>query len=254
MQFVRIPAGTFLMGSPEIENLRDSDEHQHEVDITKDFYLGAHEVTQEQYEKVMGYNPSWFSATGGGKAKMVGLDAGSFPVEMVSWDDAVKFCERLNALPSERAAGRSYRLPTEAEWEYACRGGGPSYQVFAFGDSLSSDQANFNGDEPFGNAAKGLQLGRTTKVGSYQPNAFGLYDMHGNVWEWCADWYDKDYFATSPRKDPTGPATGTRRVVRGGSWDYRGKACRSAERGLGPADARVDRHGFRVVCVPRGNR
>jgi formylglycine-generating enzyme required for sulfatase activity/tRNA A-37 threonylcarbamoyl transferase component Bud32 len=254
MKFVRIPAGTFLMGSPETEQGRRLDEHQHEVEITRDFYLAANEVTQQQYEKVMGYNPSGFSPTGGRKAQVVGLDTGPCPVEMVSWNDAVKFCERLNDLPSERAAGRSYRLPTEAEWEYACRGGGSSYQVFAFGHSLSSDQANFNGEQPFGDAPKGLQLGRTTTVGSYQPNAFGLYDMHGNVWEWCADWYDEDYYKTSPRKDPTGPATGTSRVTRGGAWNYAGSGCRSASRGQAGPDDRVARRGFRLVCVLRGNR
>jgi formylglycine-generating enzyme required for sulfatase activity/tRNA A-37 threonylcarbamoyl transferase component Bud32 len=248
MRFVGIPAGTFWMGSPDNEKGRQPDEHRHEVEITRSFYLGVCEVTQGQYEKVMGTNPSDFSATGGDRGKVAGLDTRSFPVEKVSWEDAVRFCEALGNLPEERAAGRTYRLPTEAEWEYACRGGVANEPVH-FGKSLSSLQANIDGRYPFGEADKGPYLGRTKEVGSYRPNAFGLYDMHGNVWEWCADWYDENYYKTGPRKDPQGPANGTHRVLRGGSWLDIGFNCLSANRFRNQPDYHYYSNGFRVVCT-----
>jgi formylglycine-generating enzyme required for sulfatase activity len=243
MQFVRIPAGTFLMGSPEGEKDRLGDEHQHEVEITQDFYLGKYEVTQEQYEKLMGTNPSNFSPVGEARAQVDGLDTRQFPVERVSWHDAVRFCEKLNKLRGERAAGRTYRLPSEAEWEYSCRGGARSYQAFNVGDSLSSDQANFN-----------HFLERTTTTGSYKPNGFGLYDMHGNVREWCADWHDPNYYKSSPRKDPPGPTTGTLRILRGGAWVNGAGGCRSAVRYGNDPGNRYSNYGFRVVCVPGKTR
>jgi formylglycine-generating enzyme required for sulfatase activity/tRNA A-37 threonylcarbamoyl transferase component Bud32 len=252
MKFARIPAGTFLMGSPEAEKERLSEEHRHEVEITEDFYLGVHEVTQEQYELVMGNNPSAFSPGGGESERVAGLDTRSFPVEMTSWEDAVKFCEKLNELPGERASGRKYRLPSEAEWEYGCRGGATSYQVFGFGNSLSSHQANFNGDFPYGDAPKGPHLGRTTTVGSYEPNGFGLYDMHGNVMEWCADWHRVNYYKTGPRNNPTGPAAGTSRVIRGGGWGRSAETCRSALRYCNTPGIRRSNLGFRLVLVPPG--
>src|SRR5262249_11730192 len=156
------------------------------------------EVTQKQFKLVMGYNPSFFSSGGegekgakydkysqpaGGKDKVKGLNTDGFPVENVSHDEAVKFTERLNDREEKRLGGWKYRLPTESQWEYACRGGTSSYKKYHFGDSLTNRMANFNG-----------ALGRTEKVGSYDANAFGLHDMHGNVWEWCSDWYDKDYY------------------------------------------------------------
>jgi formylglycine-generating enzyme required for sulfatase activity len=244
MKLVLIPAGKFLMGSPEGEPDRESwekgNEWQHEVEITRPFYLGIHEVTQAQYEKVMGTNPSYFSATGRGKASVAGKDTSTFPVETVSWHDAVKFCEELSALAAEKKAGRNYRLPTEAEWEYACRGGARS--AYHFGVSLSSEQANCN-----------RKIGRTTPVGFYkQPNAFGLHDMHGNVWEWCADWYSKDYYRNCPKQDPEckGASTIGLRVVRGGSWFSVPRCCRSAFRiVLSPFDRLDHCVGFRVVCV-----
>jgi formylglycine-generating enzyme required for sulfatase activity len=254
-RLVLIPKGKFLMGSPKGEAEREpfgkGSEEQHEVEITRPFYLGMYEVTQAEYEKVMGTNPSWFSATGGGKAK-VGPDTSKFPVEQVSWKDAVEFCEKLSARAAEKRSGRVYRLPTEAEWEYACRGGA-STKPFHFATSipsLSSTQANFNGNFPYGGAAKAPSLERTTTVGSYKANAFGLFDMHGNVWEWCADWYDKDYYKTSPRKDPTGPTTGTARVLRGGSWDGSGQICRAAFRLFYDPGIRGSIIGFRVACPP----
>jgi formylglycine-generating enzyme required for sulfatase activity len=207
------------------------------VEITKTFYLGAYEVTQAQYRKVMGVNPSYFSATSGGKTSVAGQDTSNFPVENVSWHDAVEFCKKLSALAEEKQAKRTYRLPTEAEWEYACRGGRSS--PFHFGNTITPAKANFSGSN----------LSPTTSVGSYPPSDFGLYDMHGNVWEWCADWYSTDYYKQSPRKDPQGPKTGTSRVLRGGSWDNVARYCRAANRYDSDPGYRNGNVGFRVVCV-----
>jgi formylglycine-generating enzyme required for sulfatase activity len=203
--------------------------------------MGIYPVTQMQYQKVMEKNPSHFSdAKGGG---------GDFPVESISWEEANEFCRRLSALPAERDAGRTYRLPTEAEWEYACRGG--VALPFSSGLTLTSREANFNGNYPYGIVARGPYLERTTRVGSYPPNPFGLYDMHGNVWEWCQDFYERGYYRVSPPVDPQGPATGTQRVVRGGSCFNIGRFCRSAYRlGIAPANRNLD-VGMRVVMVPR---
>src|SRR5262249_20506264 len=188
---------------------RNNEGPQKEVPTTRPFYMGAYEVTQQQYEAAMGSNPARFTAANGG-----GPD---HPVEQVSWDEAVEFCLRLSERPEEKQAGRVYHLPTEAEWEYACRGGASS--PFHFGNALSSTQANFNGNVPYGGAPKGPYLLKTTPVGSYAPNAFGLYDMHGNVYEWCSDRYNANYYQNSPKNDPRGPPTGDSRVLRSGSWD-----------------------------------
>jgi formylglycine-generating enzyme required for sulfatase activity/serine/threonine protein kinase len=258
MKLVRIPPGTFLMGSPEGEKDRDpfaeGAEEQHEVEIRQEFWLGVHEVTQKQFKAVMGYNPSCFSLDGQGKEgvtytwKPAGgkdkapADTGNFPVENVSWDEAKEFCAKLSQRAEEKRPGRKYRLPSEAEWEYSCRGGAPSYQVFHFGDSLSSRQANFDGNRPYGGADKDTYLDRTCKVGSYEKNRFGLYDMHGNVREWCADWYASD-------------RPGWRRgrvAVRGGGWRSFGSFCRSAYRFWGTPVFRSRELGFRVALVPSG--
>jgi formylglycine-generating enzyme required for sulfatase activity len=253
MRLVLIPAGQFTMGSPWSEASRDENEARHEVEITRPFYLGTLEVTQAQYRAVMGENPSWFCAAGGGKDRVRGLDTDAFPVERVSWADAVRFCERLSARAEEKGAGRTYRLPTEAEWEYACREGGTSSTAFHYGNSLSSTQANFDGGFPYA-AAPSRYLQRTARVGSYQPNRLGLFDLHGNVWEWCQDWYDKDYYRTSPRQDPQGPPAGSVRVLRGGSWVSSGQSCRSAVRGFYMPDNRHYNIGLRVAAVPAGTR
>jgi formylglycine-generating enzyme required for sulfatase activity len=248
MKLTLIPAGRFKMGSPASEKERDTDEWQHEVVLTNPFHMGVHEVTQGQYQKVMGQNPSFFGPSRGG-----GPD---HPVEQVLWREAVQFCKSLSALPEEQQAGRAYRLPTEVEWEYACRAG--STTVFHLGNGLSSQQANFDGRYPYGTAAVGPHLGRTTRVGSYPPNAFGLYDMHGNVQEWCTDWYDPDYYRNSPREDPKGPPRGVLHtgfeshyflVVRGGSWLDEGRGCRAAYRFRYMPTDRYRLVGFRVVCV-----
>ncbi len=250
MKLALIPAGKFLMGSPKDEKDRNTDEGQHEVSITKPFHLGVYVVTQAEYEKVMGNNPSWFSAKGNNKDRVKDMDTGQFPVEQVSWDDAVAFCKKLSELPEEKKAGLVYRLPTETEWEYACRAG--TKTVFHYGDSLSSKQANFNGNEPYGGADKGPYLERTTKVGTYAANAFGLYDMHGNVMEWCQDWYDANYYKNSPKEDPPGPAQASSRVVRGGSWGSHGGNCRSALRDRDEPGLRFGSLGFRVAAVQSG--
>jgi formylglycine-generating enzyme required for sulfatase activity len=200
-------------------------------------------VTQEQYERVTGTNPSWFCREGGGRAKVAGLDTRDFPVEDVSWHDAQDFCRALAALPEERAAGRVYRLPTEAEWEYACRGG-PSPAAAAEPDG------NFDSRLP--GAARGDYLGRTAPVKVRRPNPLGLFDMQGNVWEWCADWYDRDsYRSPSAGVDPKGPEASPehRRVVRGGAWSYDGKYCRAAARLRFAPEERIYNVGFRLVLV-----
>jgi formylglycine-generating enzyme required for sulfatase activity len=252
MTLLRIPKGTFLMGSPLAERERKQNETQHEVRLTRPFYLGAHPVTQEQYQAVMGANPSHFSRTGAGKLYVqttADAELKRFPVENVSWEDAVGFCRKLSELPEEKGLGRVYRLPTEAEWEYACRAGTLVPLPFSFGESLSSADANFFGDNPYGGAPKGPYLSRTTAVGSYRPNAWGLCDMHGNVWQWCSDWLDDGYASRSPNEDPPGPEQGKLRCVRGGSWGSPGWDCRSACRGGFEPNRGYSHVGFRVVCT-----
>jgi formylglycine-generating enzyme required for sulfatase activity/outer membrane protein assembly factor BamB len=248
MKLVEIPAGEFLMGSAAKDQSARADEKpRHRVRITRAFYMGVYEVTQKEYRRVMGTNPSFFSPTGPGKKDVAGQKADRFPVEQVSWHDAAAFCRKLSDRPAEKKAGRVYRLPTEAEWEYACRAGTKS--AFSVGEALSSRQANFNGNDPFGRAAKGPFLLRSAEVGSYRPNAFGLYDMHGNVWEWCADWYGANNYKKSPVNDPPGPRTGTSRVIRGGGWRAEGASCRSAYRNADVPAGRYYVTGFRVVMT-----
>jgi formylglycine-generating enzyme required for sulfatase activity len=243
MKLVLLRPGEFRMGSPAGEAGRLADEGPvHTVEITSRFYLGVHPVTHEQYRRVAGVNPAHFRS-------VPGCDTRTFPVENVSWEEAAQFCERLSQLPEERQRGRAYRLPTEAEWEYACRAGGKHAGPFAFGDSLSSAQANFDGRHPYGGAAKGDYLQRPCAVGSYKPNGWGLYDMHGNVWEWCSDWYSDRYYRQSPSRDPQGPERGEARLLRGGSWQNHGRLLRSAHRDwVGPGYHGFT-VGFRVVLV-----
>ncbi len=249
MEFAKIPAGTFLMGSPKSEVARGDDENQHAVKISKDFHLGIHEVTQALYEKVMAANPSHFSAKGQGKDRVKSedgklKDTSKLPVEQVSWTQAKEFCKRLSDLPKEKKAGRTYRLPTEAEWEYACRA--KTKTPFHYGDALNV-QANFCGLAPYPITGKhGFDVGNTTEVGHYSANDFGLFDMHGNVHEWCADWYGP-YDTKGEQIDPRGPKTGQFRVFRGGCWLSTGKACRSAQRHKLPPDEVHYGVGFRVV-------
>jgi formylglycine-generating enzyme required for sulfatase activity len=243
MKLVLIPAGEFQMGSPESEQGRDDDEGPvHRVRITKPFYLGQYEVTQAEYERVMGSNPSHFSVSGLGTDTVSGQDTSRFPVESVSWENAMEFCRKLS-----QQEGEQYRLPTEAEWEYACRA--RTIAPFSFGSALNSREANCEGSIPYGTQEKGPILKRTTQVGSYLPNAFGLYDMHGNVREWCADWYHYEYYANSPVDDPPGSSNRCIRVMRGGDWIGSAADCRSANRSEFYPDFRNPVLGFRVARV-----
>lgn len=247
MKLVEIPPGEFMMGAPETEGLsRDAERPIHKVRITKPLLVGQFEVTQAEYERVTGTNPSWFQKGGGGDKKVAGLDTSRFPVESLNWDAAVEFCLKLSDLPAEKAAGRVYRLPSEAEWQYACRAG--TTTAFHYGDALGSKQANILGIYPFGGAPKAPSLKRSTEVGQYEPNAFGLYDMHGNVGEWLNDWYGAHYYETSPVDDPPGPVSGKDRMTAGGSWNTDAFRCRSGYRNA-MAQAGVAKYfGFRVVC------
>jgi formylglycine-generating enzyme required for sulfatase activity len=226
MELVLIPAGELMIGSPETETNRDSDEGpQHRVRISQPFYMGKFEVTQEQYQAVMGQNPSRFQGA-------------KNPVEQVSWNDAVEFCQKLS-----QKTGRPICLPTEAEWEYACHSG--TATAFYYGDSLSSEQANFDGNYPYGGAGKGVYRQKPVAAGSFQPNTWGVYDMHGNVWEWCNDWYGS--YASGEQTDPTGPSSGDDRVLRGGSWADGASGCRSSSRYWDTPTSSLDSYGFRVV-------
>jgi formylglycine-generating enzyme required for sulfatase activity len=241
MKLALIPAGRFTMGAPSGEkHRRPGEAPQHSVQIKRPFYMGVYEVTQAEFKKVMGSNPSLYK-------KVEGQDTSRFPVENVQYPEAVQFCEKLSELDGEKQAGRTYRLPTEAEWEYACRAG--STTVFTHGPKISSTDANFNGWHPYGGADRGPYIERPTTVGSYKPNAFGLYDMHGNVFEWVLDWFDVGYYAKSEAADPKGPAGGKFRVLRGGSWQSVGSLVRSAERYYDRDITRHEDHGFRVVAT-----
>jgi formylglycine-generating enzyme required for sulfatase activity len=223
MQLKLLPPGTFMMSDAQ----GGSNERPHQVTLTKPFYIGVHEVTQEQYKRVMGKNPSYFRGA-------------NKPVEKVSWEDAVEFCKKLSELLSEKAAGCVYRLPTEAEWEYACRAG--STTKYSFGDDSS-----ILGEYAWYDKNSGKE---THPVGEKNPNAWGLYDMHGNVWEWCSDWYS-DYPRVSI-SDPMGPRKESRRVLRGGGWLNGAADCQSANRGrFGPSGCFSD-YGFRVALSPLG--
>ena len=261
--FVRLPGGTFTMGSPSSEAGRQCDEPQRQVTVGG-FYIGKYEVTQAEWIAIMGSNPSDFKGD-------------QNPVEQVSWYDALVYCNKRSlkegrtpcysikgttdpaqwgSAPTSRDAAwdavicdwiaDGYRLPTEAEWEYACRAG--TTTPFNTGKSITTSQANYNGDYPYDGGAKGEDRKKTLPVGSFPANAFGLYDNHGNVWEWCWDWYG-DYGGGSPR-DPRGAPPSGIRVERGGSWAYRGENIRSAERSSDEPWYRDHNLGFRLVSCP----
>jgi formylglycine-generating enzyme required for sulfatase activity len=236
MRLSRIPAGEFLMGSPDSDTSAPEDEKpQHRVRITRPFFLGVHQVTQGQYRAVTGTNPSSFE----------GSD--DLPVETVSWSDAVAFCNTLSALDGLKPyydlntctplGGEGYRLPTEAEWEYAARAGSTSRYSFGASESSLGEYAWFIGNSQ----------DRTHPVGQKQPNAFGLYDMHGNVWEWCGDAFDPLFYGQSPGADPFCATEATLRVHRGGCWADGEWYLRSADRGASTLDSRDDDVGFRVA-------
>ncbi len=225
MKFVLISPGTYLMGSPQAEKYRFNNELQHQVTLSREFYLGVCTVTQEEWQAVMGNNPSHFQ---GEK---------NLPVESVSWNDGQEFLKTLR-----KKDQKPYRLPSEAEWEFACRAG--TTTPFYFGEVISTKQANFDGNDTFGNGKEGVCRQKTTSAGSFPANALGLYDMHGNVLEWCQDWYE-DY-SDHDVVDPHGPHDGHRHVLRGGSWSYIPQHCRSAYRGWGGSAVRSKAVGLRV--------
>lgn len=222
MKLVVIPPGEFAMGSPVGEPERKDNETQHPVRLSKAFSIGVYEVTQSQYEEVMGSNPSQFRSP-------------SNPVENVSWDDAVEFCQKLSGIPAEKSAGRVYRLPTEAEWEYACRAG--TTTAYSFGDDKSqADQYAWFRDN---------SSGTTQAVGEKLPNGWGLYDMHSNVWEWCEDRYAR--YPSGAATDPRGPDKGSYRVQRGGGWFNVAARGRSASRDTSIPTYRSSMVGFRLA-------
>jgi formylglycine-generating enzyme required for sulfatase activity len=244
-----ISPGTFTMGSPTNEAERGpNDETQHTVTLTRGFYMGKYLVTQGDYLALIGSNPSYFVATNGY------VQNTNRPVEEVTWYNASNYCARLTQ--QETLAGRlpngwSYRLPTESEWEYTCRAG--TTTTVYYGNDLRSGMANFDGGHEYNSALgtinnpSGINLSQTTIVGSYEPNAWGLSDMCGNVEEWCSDWYGT--YPSGSAIDPQGPATGTYRIIRGGSWGYQGVYCRSAFRGDADPTVAFGNYGFRVVLA-----
>ena len=289
MKLKLIPAGEFLMGSSAADvsaalkadsTLKEhnfkNEQPQHRVKITRPFYAGVYEVTQSEYEAVMGTNPSYFSSSGGGSEKFVGQNTDRFPVEQVNWYDGVEFCNKLSTLDEltpyysmtsveredghimsatvtpESGRGESldssgYRLPTEAEWEYLCRSNTQS--AYWFGNVLNGDKANVDGNDPFGTATKGTYLERPATAGSYAANPFGLYDTHGNVLEWCEDVYHKTAYGSrsGTTVDPLSSSGSEYRVLRGGSWNLYSGYARSAYRFRDQPDLRFDAVGFRVV-------
>jgi len=254
---VLIKGGTFTMGSPASEMGHSGDEIQHQVTVSS-FYMGKYEVTQKEYQEIIGTNPSFFKGD-------------NLPVERVSWYDAVEYCNKRSQKeglspaytinknqsdPNNKSTSdtvkwtvtwnknaNGYRLPTDAEWEYACRAG--TTTPFSTGNNITTSQANYNGNKPYNNNAKGEYREKTTPVGSFAPNPWGLYDMHGNVWEWCWDWYRN--FAGGTQTDPGGAASGNSRVERGGCWSYPAGFLRSAFRFYTYPSYRYESLGFRLA-------
>jgi formylglycine-generating enzyme required for sulfatase activity len=245
MTFVIVPPGEFTMGSPDDEPRRLPEETPHRVVLTRPFYLATCEVTQGQWETLMGDNPAYWSPEGYKRKRGKDLDTSRFPVEKVCWLQAVEFCRKLSRQPDEKAAGRVYRLPTEAEWEFACRAG--TETPYHFGATHDGSRANSFGGAPYGVEKKGPYLNRPCDVASYAANAFGLHDMHGSMWEWCADGYAEDAYKTAAVEDPCGSDDAPARVIRGGAWRFSCDSCRSAVRhGYDPRIRAYD-VGFRVA-------
>jgi len=261
MKFVLIPPGEFLMGSPKelieeesrthaddpwyLDHLR-GERPQHRVRITRPFWLGTIEVTQDEFERTMGKSPTKDATSSAGassrsRTTAAAPDTGPQVERRVSWDEAVEFCRRLAQLPEEKAAGRQYQLPTEAQWEYACRAGSTTRYCFGDAESALSDYAWYNKS----NMASTIP---SYPAGKKSPNSWGLFDMHGNTWEWCQDWYDSDYYAKSPMDDPPGPLNGSSHVLRGGGQFSSEWFCRSANRASHKPGYRSRSTGFRV-CI-----
>lgn len=230
MEFVLVPGGCFQMG----DTFGDGDGYEmpvHEVCVD-DFYMGKYEVTQGEYTRIIGSNPSHFKK------------GDRYPVEQVSWDDAQDFIKKLNS-----HSGKHYRLPTEAEWEYAARNGGKKVRFGTGKDTIGPDEANFNASSKYAKpySRPGTYREQTVAVGSFAPNGLGLYDISGNVWEWCHDWFDIDYYDKSPKMNPTGPSSGSYRVLRGGSWFISPRHVRAASRLRLMPDYAHSYLGFRLV-------
>ncbi|MEG4290793.1 formylglycine-generating enzyme family protein [Microcoleus sp. C2C3] len=228
LEMVYIPGGTFMMGSPETEEgrYRDNESPQHQVTIPA-FFAGKYPVTQAQWQAVMGNNPS----------KLKGEKR---PVEQVSWQDAIEFCDKLS-----QTTGKKYRLLSEAEWEYACRAG--TTTPFYFGETITPELANYDGRLPYANGPTGVRRPKTTDVGIFPPNAFGLYDMHGNVFEWCSDRWHPNYNGAPTDGSSWETGTGKGRVQRGGAWYYNAVLCRSASRNCYSEGNCPGKIGFRVA-------
>jgi formylglycine-generating enzyme required for sulfatase activity len=227
LEMVEIPAGTFYMGSPENEKGRSYTESpQHQVNVPS-FFIGKYPLTQAQYQAIMGNNPAYFNGN-------------NRPVECVSWDDGVAFCQKLS-----QKTGKNYKLPSEAQWEYACRAG--TTTPFYFGESITPYLVNYDGNYAYAAAPKGQYRKQTTDVGTFPPNAFGLYDMQGNVWEWCEDDWQKNYI-DAPINGNALIDQSICKLMRGGSWDHLPVFCRSAYRSSYNLDSYYFNIGFRVVC------
>lgn len=230
MVFVEVPAGSFEMGSPPGEPLREVGERRHRVALTRPYWIGRTEVTRDEWRRVVGDDPSRFR------------DRGDLPVESVNWFEIEEFLARLETL----APGNRFRLPTEAEWERACRAG--SATAFAWGDVLEPERANFDGADPSPLAPQGPVRGRTTPVASFPPNAWGLFDFHGNVWEWCAD--QPCPYLDGDEVDPVRACGSDLKVIRGGSWHFGADSARCALRYTHRPVDRGPSLGFRVVREP----
>ncbi|ELS01658.1 hypothetical protein Xen7305DRAFT_00013630 [Xenococcus sp. PCC 7305] len=240
LDMIYIPGGKFMMGSPEGEG-RETEKPQHQV-IVPSFCMGKYPITQAQYRQVMGSNPSNFKGA-------------QLPVECVSWHDAVDFCQKLS-----NQTGKEYRLPSEAEWEYACRAG--TNTPFHFGETITTDLANYRGTDweyqgqvhpgNYADGPKGEYRGKTTAVGKFPANTFGLYDIYGNVWEWCEDDWHSSYKNAPQDGHAWLSDKSSTKVLRGGSWSYFPINCRSAARNFNVPEDDDNNIGFRVVCmVPR---
>jgi formylglycine-generating enzyme required for sulfatase activity len=231
IDFIAVESGCFLMGSPTTELERVDDERQHKVCLTKPYLLGKYEITQGQWEAIMGNNPSHFEKCGS-----------RCPIESMSREDIQIFIQKL-----DEKTGFKFRLPTEAEWEYAARAG--TKTAFSFGENINTSQVNYDGDHPY----KGKVIGRDRKtpvaVGSLPANSWGFHEMHGNVWELIQDWHNINYYKNSPLNDPKGPAKGTFIIRRGGSWRFGARFCRSAYRGRFRPDSSSHLLGFRLAMT-----